>query len=113
MMQWYPNPPVTVFCVSVSLHNFADPLAVKSIYCELPLVYFAYSRLIWSVLDVFFLTRNPKFDPVNGAPVRGSESGFEQDARSTLNCVNPSIVVIVYSEPAIEILLPAVQFALK
>src|ERR1019366_10525653 len=111
--QCYPNPPVTLFCVRVSLHNFADPLALKSMYCEVPVVYSAYCRLMVSVLAVFLRTRNPKFEPVNTAPVNGSESGGEQDAGSIVYCVSPPIAVILHSDPAIEILLPFVQFGLK
>ena len=72
------SPPVTLFCVNVSLHNFADPLAVKSIYCDVPAVYFAYCTLILSRLAVFFLSKNPKFEPVNAALVKGNDSGVEQ-----------------------------------
>src|ERR1035438_10911127 len=86
--QWYPNPPVTLFCVSVLLHNVADPLAVKSMYCDVPVVYFAYCTLIVSVLAVFFRTRNPKLDPLYTTPVNGSASGTEQDAGSIVNCVS-------------------------
>ena len=111
--QWYPSPPVTLFRVSVSLHNLADPLAVKSTYCEVPVVYFAYCKLILSVLAVFFRTRNPKLEPVNAAPVKGSERGAEQDAGSIVNCFNPAVDAILHSAPAIEILVPLIQLGLK
>jgi hypothetical protein len=99
--------------VSVSLHNFADPLALKSMYCEVPVAYFAYCKLIWSVLVVFFRTRKPKLEPVNVAPVKGSESGAEQDAGSIVNVVGPPMDAILHSDPAMVILLPLTQFGLK
>ena len=95
--------------MSVSPHSFADPLAVKSMYWELPVVYLAYFRLI-DQFPCFFITRNPKLEPMKAAPVSGSESGTEQDAGSVVNpgpherdCA---------SEPAMVILLPG-QFGLK
>src|ERR1035441_8593435 len=74
---------------------------------------FAYCRLILSVLAVFFRTRNPKLEPVNAAPVTGSESGVEQDAGSIVNCVSPPIDAILHSDSPIDILLPLIQFGLK
>jgi hypothetical protein len=65
------------------------------------------------VLAVFFRTINPKLDPVYTAPVNGSESGAEQDAGSIVNCVSPPICTMLHADPAIEILLPGIQFALK
>jgi hypothetical protein len=91
----------------------AEPLEVKSIYCEVPAAYFAYCTLIVSVLAVFFRNRNPKLEPVNATPVKGSESGTEHVAGSIVNCVDPPMATILHSDPAIEILLPLVQFGLK
>src|SRR5690242_17707743 len=102
--------PVTESCVSVSLHISGEPEAVHPGVMVSVIAYFAYCTAIVSVLDVFFRIITPKLPAAYDTPLAGSVSDGAQEAGSIASPFGCATLVSEQSDPAIVILLPAVQF---